>query len=799
MARKSSSSELYSHPNRLLEDHLIGVKSLALQFLSEKPKKWQKKLEPILLIASLTHDIAKATNFFQEYLHETDEKKKQSLKNKPETRHSHLSAIVGYYVARKSFPEDDLLNPFFTYVIIRRHHGDLLNIDDERKFMISEEDEKVFEKQIENIDENRFQILAQKLNEAGLKILLTKEDLKNAINQIRKDKPQLRGLIKNQIHKIKNQIHKGKHIKCYFLLNLAYSILLDADKTDVTIGDNLPPRVKLPKDMVDNYKSKKFGSLPKTLINQLREEAYQETHEALSKLPDGQRILSLTLPTGLGKTLLSLSLALNLRDKLGNKHRIIYSLPFMSIIDQNYKVFEDVLKSNDVNPTSNVLLKHHHLSEVFYKSSDDNEFEPDQAKILIEGWNSEIIVTSFVQLFHTIISYKNRTTRKFHRLAKSIIILDEVQSIPVKYWDLVNKTLSFIANELDSYIILSTATQPMIFEPTQTYPLVDSSKYFNQLNRISLRPKTDVNNFDELISTFKPEINGGRSVLFILNTINSAKDLYKVLKDEFPNDKPVFLSSHIIPKHRIQIIENIRSGKHKIAVTTQLVEAGVDIDFDVVVRDLAPIDSIIQSAGRCNRHGLRAGVTYVVHLRKEGDRSRPFATFIYDSVLLETTKKILPQNEIPERELNSLIENYFREIKRKKSQERALLKALYELAYRPYVEDDSRTYISDFQLIEDDLPRLDVFIEWDDEAKEIWQQFDTIMNINNAIERKKAFDSIKPAFYKYIISLPNTDKMTNPPAIVHNIGYVSHDDLERHYDSETGYILTESETQEWIL
>jgi len=196
----------------------------------------------------------------------------------------------------------------------------------------------------------------------------------------------------------------------------------------------------------------------------MRQIAYEEATN--KKIDLSRKIYSLNLPTGMGKTLIGLSFALKLKDKLKQNDimpRIVYALPFLSIIDQNSNIFEEVIKSNGISADSKLLLRHHHLSDVYYKI-DEDELEPDKAEILIEGWNSEIIITTFMQLFHTIITNKNRGIRKFHRLANSIIILDEVQSIPTRYWALMRKIFDVVTEMLNAHLIISTATEPFMFD-----------------------------------------------------------------------------------------------------------------------------------------------------------------------------------------------------------------------------------------------------------------------------------------------------------------------------------------------
>ncbi|MFZ5997249.1 MAG: CRISPR-associated helicase Cas3' [Nitrospirota bacterium] len=757
-------SNLYSHPDRLLEDHLAGAAGLLELFLAEKPAEIQRQLAATCKIIALSHDIGKATGYFQRYLF-AEEKEKARIKNMPETKHSLLSGICTFYLCRELKMAGDLL-PFFAFVTVRRHHSNLINISDEVS-LYADDDVKILRRQIESIDDNKFSILAQKLSRAGLPLLLNKKTIESWIDNFVKELKSIKKCIRG--------LNSGT--ADFITLNLLYSLLLDADKSDVVIRDIsvFERKESLSGNLVDNYKGQNtFTDSP---INDLREKAYQEITQ--SSINPAERIYSINLPTGLGKTLTSLSFALKLREKIGLNHRIIYALPFLSIIDQNSFVFESVIRANCIKPDSNIFLKHHHLSEVFYQK-DNSEFESDEAKILIEGWNAEIIITTFVQLFHSLILNRNKSIRKFHRLANSIIILDEIQSIPVKYWLLLKNVLTQLSKILNTYIILVTATEPLIFGKGEINRLGDRDFYFRALDRISMKPLLDNSiTISELSGFFN--LKDGRSYLFIFNTITAAGAFYNLIKD---NGIPTtYLSTHITPKERLERIERIKNGKYKVAVSTQLVEAGVDIDFDIVVRDIAPLDSINQAAGRCNRNCNQKGEVYIMSLKD--DRGRLHSSYIYDPVLIDITRKVLrSRKEIKESEILPLIDEYYNETEKKKSQDtsKGLVEAITKLKYD---SEDDRASIADFRLIEEDYPKRDVFIELDENAMKVWQRYLDLKAVNSLFERKKLFDSFKADFYQYVISVPAN--ITNMPPLLGDLGYVKHSVLGDYYDKETGF------------
>lgn len=776
------SSELYSHEGKLLEEHLVNVADIAIQNLDQTPDdifKYYGKhtLSKLIRVCALCHDIGKATSYFQEYLF-APASIKDKLKNKDETHHGLLSAIAAYFAAKAEFEKDNLPKgdkgdflPLIAFLSVRRHHGDFIDVMNE--VILNEKEKGVLLRQVDSIQETKLALVNERLRQAGLNIDITTSHLKEWVlafqDELRHWRMKLR------------KLERMKDIEPYILTNFVFSLLIDADKSEVTVGKNVErPDVDLGANVVDNYKA--TMNIKDSWLNALRQKAYEEVLSAPIEL--NAKIMSINLPTGLGKTLTSLAFALKLRKWIqstkGYTPRIIYSLPFLSIIEQNAEQFEKVLIANGFDVDTSLLLKHHHLADVYYRKGQD-EFESDDAKILIEGWNAEIVVTTFVQLFHTIFSNRNRNLRKFHRLSGSIIILDEVQSIPTHYWLLVGEMFKKLTQDLDVYVIFVTATEPLIFSRHEVTHLVNREFYFNNMGRVTIIPRIDTClNLEEFTESLK--LDNDKSYLFILNTIESAKAFYKLLREK-TGEEIVYLSTHVVPYERLERIRLMKERKTRLAVTTQVVEAGVDIDFDVVYRDLAPLDSINQAAGRCNRNGMGKGHVIVVSLK---DERRTYASYIYDSVLLDITKRLLNKRDfIEEKEFLGIIEEYYAEVQAKKSSDisRELLTAVYKMKYESV---DGSTCISDFQLIEQDYPKIDVFVELNEEAKQIWQRYVEIKEIDDKFERRMQFDRIKADFYKYTVSVPRT--ISNIPPEVAGFRYVSNNVLNEYYDKNTGFI-----------
>ena len=769
---KFTNSNLLSHPDRLLEQHTQNVIEIALSFF-DKEKVNDQILRDILTIITFSHDIGKSTEFFQKYI-----RGDKSLKNKKETKHSLLGGIVGLFLADKYLKQRSIDSPFLlslAFVLPKRHHSNLNNFLIEP--ILEEQEIQILKKQISSIDKEKFQIFFNNLN------VPNKELLKFSFDEIDFEYiKQLLRKIKRFIRKLKNE----KSLNYYVDTVLLFSLLLDGDKSDVGIKTDkslIFRDIQIEPEIVDRF----IESLPKdnNLINQLRQKAYTEVSN--KEIDINQKIYTLTLPTGLGKTLISLKFALKIAQKVkkekGQSLKIIYSLPFLSIIEQNFIVFENVLKHNGINPDSSIILKHHHLTGFKYKGK-ENEFDYDTSRILIEGWNSKIITTTFIQFFYSLISNRNKMLRKFHKFTNSVIILDEVQSVPHKYWLVLKKVLTQMAERFNFYVIFSTATQPFIFDKNSFTEILNSKPYFEILNRYEIKidktPKTVNDLYDNL------QLEKDKRYLFIMNTVKSAKELFGLLKKDYP-DEVIFLSTHLIPKERLKRINLLKKQDKKIAVSTQLVEAGVDIDFDVVYRDFAPLDSLNQSAGRCNREGKKKekGKFFVLNL-KDKENGRFYHSYIYDPVLVNATKEILEEEEYQEKDIFKLINRYYERLQKIKSDKvsQDLLQMLYNLKFDDEREKDRINSINDFILIEEDYYKEDVFIEIDEDAQKVWQEFAKIWQISDIFERKKAFDSLKAEFYQYVISVPISK---NTPPVENNFYYVPISNLDDYYDLETGF------------
>lgn len=822
----SSLSKMYSHPDKLLEDHLQKVGDLCRQNLSLKKLNLEgyinfNILKDISYLIGVSHDFGKATTYFQEYLKEKNESKKMEMKNKAEVYHSFVSALFAYYVVREYLLTKNLLTkkyykylPILGFLVVKRHHGNLDDALDE--VILDSKDDKILEKQVNAIDfkiiNNIFNRLFSKIN-FKFDYNFFRDNIINTkpiyiYNEIdRYEKNYIRDLSREEKNLIAN-LNEEDTLFYYFITLLLYSLLLDADKTDAANLQEIK-RIKIDKDIVDNYKLHLFKDINKKKkeINKIRNEIYNETINSLDRLNlEKDKILSLNVPTGTGKTLTSLSIALKLKAKIEQekkyKPRIIYSLPYLSIIDQNFAIFEDVFKFSlkGKTPNSNLLLKHHHLSDVNYTTSNigKEEFENLSPKdigkdlLLIEGWNSEVIVTTFFQFFYSLISNRNKSIRKFHNIVNSIVILDEIQAIPHCYWLLLNKTIHFLAEKFNIYFILVTATQPLLFneKEKEIKPLIkDKEKYFKALNRVELKYNSEslcLNDFQEILEEDLCN-NPNKNFLIVLNTINSSLEIYNfICQLELEDTEIYYLSTNIIPKERLRRIKKSRekSKKQKIIISTQLIEAGVDLDVDIVYRDFAPLDSINQVAGRCNRNFSQNKGLIKIFILKEEEKKKEYYRYIYDSFIISKTKDVLKEaskKQIEEKSFLSLNNSYFDRVNQGKADDEAK-EILEEVKKLNFGE------LNKFKLIQDTYKKIDIFVETDEKGGEIYQKYKDLSLIKDLFKRKNEFLRIKKNFYDYVISVPYNyaaDFVTEDKGI----GHISLEEIKQnnYYDPETGF------------
>lgn len=361
---------------------------------------------------------------------------------------------------------------------------------------------------------------------------------------------------------------------------------------------------------------------------------------AASSSPHG--MFTLTAPTGAGKTLAMLAFALHHAKKHGLR-RIVVVMPFLNIIDQTAQTYRAIF-SEDNGFSAQTVLEHHSLTDYGRTDMDDGVSEDGPGakvtRLLTENWDAPIILTTNVQLLESLMANRTSSCRKLHRLAQSVILCDEIQTLPPKLAVATLSTLSQLADPTGRYrttLVFSTATQPAFdafneritkefalqgWSSTEIVSNV-SGLYKAAANRTCVRWRcTTAISLDELAM----ELANQRQVLCIVNLKRHAAGLVALLRDRQLRDQDslLHLSTNMCPEHRRKTLETVRSRLKKglpvCLIATQCVEAGVDLDFPVVYRALAPLDAIAQAAGRCNRHG-RGPLGQVVVFRLKNDAS----------------------------------------------------------------------------------------------------------------------------------------------------------------------------------
>lgn len=596
--RKSDNKPQY------LDDHLFNV--------AQRSKENAAKigLAKTGELIGLSHDIGKNVNVWKDYL-----KYRVGLIEAPSSKtpkgnmdHSTAGAQVLYEALRETKGsanvEADILS-----MVVASHHGiiDAIRpdgIDALGKRLGKDDKDTRKEEALENLSSD----LKQKLND-----LLDSD---------------IRGEIERFFYKVLLKEYKDAEAKFVSGLLVRYllSCLIDADWTDAANHDeDMPTKSTEPIDWtpfvtrLEEHLSKlqtKAGAEPqKKAINSLRSEVSQSCLEASQK---EQGFFRLNVPTGGGKTLASLRFALHHAVK-HHLDRIIYVIPYTSILDQNADSIREALDLDEDD--MHILLEHHSNLTFEKKLSEEEEKKRDsEYQMLAENWNSPIILTTMVQFLETFYAPGTKRCRRMHQLANSIIIFDEIQTLPLKMFHLFNLATKFLVDGCRSSIMLCTATQQLLHKldnPARSLPLdldkqisVSEEHKIRALNRIQVFDSTRPHgwNSQEIADLALNECNFEKSVLVIVNTKKQASMIYNLLKDT--QEIPIFhLSTNMCSEHRRTELKKIttllKTEKPLVLISTQLIEAGVDVDFHVVIRSLTGVDSIAQAAGRCNRHGSR--------------------------------------------------------------------------------------------------------------------------------------------------------------------------------------------------
>jgi len=381
-------------------------------------------------------------------------------------------------------------------------------------------------------------------------------------------------------------------------VRMLFSCLVDADFLDTEAFMNQEQSlerkvfIKLRdlKPVFDDFMSRKTADAPKTGVNAIRQEILAACRAAAPHQPG---LFSLTVPTGGGKTLSSMAFALDHAVEHG-KERIIYVIPYTSIIEQTAQVLAGIFGAENV-------IEHH--------SNLDPEKETQRSRLASENWDAPIIVTTNVQFFESLYAAKSSRCRKLHNIVNSVVILDEAQLLPPNLLTPCIDAMNQLTRYYGVTMVLSTATQPALSTLPSPCPKLDKPReiisdpasLYARLKRTEIAfPASPHTQTDW--ATLASRLQEHDQVLCVVNTRRDCYDLFKLMPEG-----TIHLSALMCGAHRSKVIGEIKrrleDGQPTRVISTQLVEAGVDIDFPVVYRALAGLDSIAQAAGRCNREG----------------------------------------------------------------------------------------------------------------------------------------------------------------------------------------------------
>ena len=707
---------------QLLIDHLQGVAKYSGQFGS---KFGMEKMAEFL---GLCHDIGKYSCEFQERVRGSNKKV------------DHTTA--GGQVLIEITKAEMLANCIFG------HHGGLLNHGD--KSDVGHEKRTVISRKSKKIGEGASVFADYRAYDTEVKL---ENPIEAFLESVKKFIP---------IPHKKNQTS----FSLSFLTRMLFSCLVDADFLDTEnflkgdIGRANHDSIDVLLEKLNNH-LKKFND--NKGLNKYRNDILQN---CITKSEGERGLYSLTVPTGGGKTLSSMAFALN-HAKKHDMERVIYVIPYTSIIEQNAKVFSDIF---DVKDETGTIVKRNVLEN--HSNSDyDNEDETKGYQYLAsENWDIPIVVTTNVQFFESLFSHQTSKTRKLHNIANSVIIFDEAQMLPTDYLKPCAYAIDELVRNYKSTAVLCTATQPslnLVFPESSQEPIEiceNSKELYDKLQRVTYT-NVDVLNNEQLIE----KLNASEQVLCIVNTRQHARKLFSELEGKFK----YHLSTLMYPEHRkqclLEIKDLLKAGFPVKVISTSLIEAGVDVDFEEVYRAKTGLDSLIQAGGRCNREGkrkLNASNVYMFEPDTEEvkqPRGLSLNISATDHALRNGFTMASPEQ----------IKSYFDYLYITKG-DSLDKKDIVNRLQKPYIQ--FKDISDDFKLIEDKNSQT-IFIPKSKEAQKLLNQLE-YNGVSKSLYRKLGSYSVTIPFYEF-------DKL-NEQKIFKNIdGVIVLEDLDI-YCSESG-------------
>lgn len=645
---------LLSHPHLQFHDHIRqillamkGIFTWHTQFMVTE--KIQKQCE----LLARVHDLGKGTQTFQQYISNPE----AFRGDRAEKAHTPLSLLLILLIA-----ERDGWNPLETLAVgaaSRGHHSGLPTIENLRDIG-GGTTAKLLKRQCSMLD------LVGLQEATGLAV----EDLNLD------DRPwaKVRKYFDKTVKPIFDGLPIEQAIEFRLETQLVFSILLEADKAFLAVSEATTYLNRERRTWNPQWVDKRIGTPELTPVNELRRKVRKTLLEQTDQ-NSSERVLQLTAPTGSGKTLLAATWALKERlritERTGVPPKIIVVLPFLSIIDQTAKEYETLLRYGNEQADGSWFLTSHSLSDRQYVLNMEEEVEA----FFIDTWRTELVVTTYDQFLLTLMSPKARYQMRFHNLCDALIIMDEVQSLPCKLWKPLEVLLKSLTKVGNSRALLMSATLPSFLADANPL-LPDHKAYFKAFGRYRILFRTSEKLLlQDFIDGIKQQLplwlREKKRVLLTFNTRASARAVRDALEknwlNEFQDIPLLFISADVTPFDRLKAIQEIAEEKPCVVVSTQCIEAGVDIDMDHVIRDFAPLDSCIQVAGRCNRSGKKARCTVEI-VDLVARNGRRFSEMIYDPIHLQETRRVINGvQQIEEENILPLIQSYFLALSEKKN------------------------------------------------------------------------------------------------------------------------------------
>ncbi len=587
----------------------------------------------IMSICGMLHDMGKNKRRFDDYIH-ADERERKKLRGK--IGHASTGAKYIYDKYHENSAKVKILTELVTYAVAA-HHGLFDCVSEEQTDLFSTKLSKV-----EDYDEACRNAENDYLQQYEPEKVFTKaeEEFDLLWDKMKKVVERITPLLLSKDKRDKRKVLSNCQTFLFASLQrLLLSILIDADweatadfmnDVDTLLKRNDMNHKKIFAKARENFEtymqtknsSARLSDLTdrEKEINEGRNRLQEECRE-FAKYPAG--IYCLPIPTGGGKTLSSLAYALEYCKRHPETERVIYVSPYISITEQNAKVFREAIGQEE-------WILEHHSSVIKDTVKDDEDYRKNRFAQQDINWEDPFICTTFVQFMNTLFSDQSRSIRRMHRLVNSVIIIDEVQSMPIKCVHTFNQMINFLNVVCNADIILCTATQPALGDAVYPvcysepkYMIKDAEIWFTRFERVKIHvPEPGQKyTFESLGDEIICQLDTYRSILVILNTKSAVGKLYDILK-AFPVHVE-YLTTNLCAEHRSDKIEavkkKLREGQERVVVvSTNLIEAGVDISFECVYRSMTGLDSLAQSAGRCNRNGeMASGVLNLIQLEGE--------------------------------------------------------------------------------------------------------------------------------------------------------------------------------------